>query len=190
VVNTSTGTITVSRAGSDLINGTTSISLRTKYDAVDLASDASSNWYIANRNVTVAAFYTGAPTGTLSGADNLVTFPTKVVDTHGAYSSGTFTVPAGFPGLYHVKAQARVNSSSATANQYFNLVIKQGGAAKATTTLRAEASSIDDRAPIVTAILNCAAGDTIEVYSNTNYSSATWNTSTTNSNIEIMRIGN
>lgn len=53
--NRSTGTLTIARAGSDLIyngqsGGTTSISLPNQWDSVTLQSDASSRWYVTSYN--------------------------------------------------------------------------------------------------------------------------------------------
>jgi hypothetical protein len=59
---------------------------------------------------TVAALYTGAPpTGTLNGSYNTVTYGTKVKDSHGAYSSGTYTVPVS--GLYDISAQLTISAT-------------------------------------------------------------------------------
>lgn len=59
---------------------------------------------------TVSALYTGAPpTGTLNGSFNLATFGTKVKDSHGAYSGGTYTIPVS--GQYDIAAQIGVSAT-------------------------------------------------------------------------------
>jgi hypothetical protein len=148
----------------------------------------SSNVQMSNDTDTrvVAAFYTGQPTGTLSAADNLVTYPTKVIDTHGSYSSGSYTVSV--PGVYRVNATLRLETASVTANQYFITRIKQSGVTKGTALLRAEAGSITDRIVAVSAMLNCVAGDTIQIYSNTDFTGVTYNSVSTASNLHIERL--
>jgi len=64
---------------------------------------------------SVSALYTGAPpTGTLTSAWNTTTFGTKVKDTHGAYSSGTYTVPVS--GTYSISATTRLSGTYAAGN--------------------------------------------------------------------------
>jgi hypothetical protein len=73
----------------------------------------------------VAANYTGAPpTGSLSAAFNLVTFGTKVVDTHGSYSAGLYTVRV--PGYYDLSAMIGLNGSW-SLNQVAQIVIQVDG---------------------------------------------------------------
>lgn len=64
---------------------------------------------------TVSALYTGAPpTGTLGAAYNTVTFGTKVKDSHGAYSSATYTVPTS--GQYDISAALAINANWTSGN--------------------------------------------------------------------------
>jgi hypothetical protein len=59
---------------------------------------------------TVGALYTGAPpTGTLTNSYNTTTFGTKVKDSHGAYSAGSYTVPVS--GQYDITARTRQNAT-------------------------------------------------------------------------------
>ena len=69
---------------------------------------------------TVAALYTGAPpTGTLNGAGfNTTTYATKVTDSHGAYSSGSYTIPVS--GRYNIAA---ANAQAATYAAGNNAVV-------------------------------------------------------------------
>ena len=148
----------------------------------------SSNVQMSNDTDTrvISAFYNGQPTGTLAGSDNLITIPTKVIDTSASMSSGTYTVPVA--GKYSVTAQVALNTTSATANQYFTLSIKQNGTLRAENVIRAEASSIDSRNPQVHAELDCSAGDTITLTSNTNMTSVTYNSTVTRSYVRIERL--
>lgn len=134
----------------------------------------------------ISAFYNGQPTGTLAGSDNLITIPTKVIDTSASMSSGTYTVPVA--GKYSVTAQVGLNTISATANQYFTLSVKQNGTLRAENVIRAEASSIDSRNAQVHAELDCSAGDTITLTSNTSMTSVTYNSTVARSYVKIERL--
>jgi len=56
------------------------------------------------------AYYTGTPpTGTLNASLNPITFGTKVWDSHGAYSGGTYTIP--FNGVWSFDSQVFITGS-------------------------------------------------------------------------------
>lgn len=77
---------------------------------------------------TISANYTGAPpTGTLNGSFNIVTFGTKVKDSHGAYSSGSYTVPTS--GQFDISSQVTI-SSTFSANQSIGIGIYVDGVQK------------------------------------------------------------
>ncbi|MCK9370529.1 hypothetical protein M0R04_11515 [Candidatus Dojkabacteria bacterium] len=60
---------------------------------------------VYQQEVSVSALYTGIPTGTLNSSLNTSTFPTKIKDSHNAYSSGTYAIPVS--GAYSISAQTR-----------------------------------------------------------------------------------
>ncbi len=62
---------------------------------------------------TVQAYYIGTPTGTLNGSLNTATVPTKVTDTHNAYSGGTYTVPVA--GYYNLSCQLGITGTGTGA---------------------------------------------------------------------------
>ena len=102
----------------------------------DTADSAVFEGWIVQGNQTigydevVSANYTGAPpTGTLAGdnVDRLVTFGTKVVDTHNAYASGIYTIPVS--GNYNIAASLNMGTStSSTVNQFTEISIFKNGA--------------------------------------------------------------
>lgn len=95
-------------------------------DAITIKGDATQTLSAGNRTLsisriagpnqiaaseTVSALYKGGPpTGTLGTAFNTVTFGTKVKDSHGAYSSGSYTIPVS--GQYDISAKIVISSSS------------------------------------------------------------------------------
>jgi hypothetical protein len=115
--NEITGILTIN-AGLALIAG---ITYRAVGQDISTNSDASSGYFVINaskspslvtipQNVSVSALYTGAPpTGTLTTAFNTTTFGTKVKDSHGAYSSGSYTVPLS--GCYDISATVAVTGT-------------------------------------------------------------------------------
>jgi hypothetical protein len=67
--DSSTNAVTITRAGSDTINGATSTTLNTQYEMVEIISDGTSAWYITNRTYpmswnTFTAAYTNGGTAT------------------------------------------------------------------------------------------------------------------------------
>jgi hypothetical protein len=68
----------------------------------------------------VGAYYNGSATGTVNSSYNTVTFPTRVLDTHNAYSGGVYTVPV--PGNYDISAFVNVQGSFAL-NQYVAVAV-------------------------------------------------------------------
>lgn len=113
---------------------------------------------------TVAALYYGAPTGTLNSSYNKVTLPTKRRDSHSAYSSGTYTVPAA--GTYSISAQLAINGTSVSgAGNYCGIYIN--GAlfiANKVLDITAGSSNFVNPNPSFQGV-DLKAGDTVEVYS-------------------------
>lgn len=126
------------------------------------------------------ALYTGTPTGTLANALNKATVPTKVSDTHNAYSSGDYTVSSS--GFYSITAQTTqsatyANGSAAVTSIAINgtssyIGIESAFAAGATT-LSPHVSV--HGVPLV-------AGQTVSVYTLNNGTSPTFTTPLTGAN--------
>lgn len=117
----------------------------------------------------VAACYTGTPTGTLNGSYNIATFPTKQVDTHNAYSGGTYTVPA--PGLYEINAFYDIQATI-TANQYATISIFKNGSGLPGAAYGPYLPAVAGTTPSISGYLcNLVAGDLITIRSLTNTSS-------------------
>jgi hypothetical protein len=70
-----------------------------------------------------------APTGTLSGSYNLITFDTKTIDPLDGYSTttGLYTTPSA--GIYYVHAFVRISHTSTAANQIVSLRFLRSGTA-------------------------------------------------------------
>lgn len=71
---------------------------------------------------SVSALYTGAPpTGSIGSAENLITFGTKVKDSHSAYntSTGEYTIPVS--GVYSISAAFRAVTTITTAGQIISV---------------------------------------------------------------------
>jgi hypothetical protein len=72
---------------------------------------------------SVSALYTGAPpTGTLNSSPNVVTYGTKVKDSHNAYSGGVYTIPVS--GTYDISALYTTSGTYALNDvQYISIYI-------------------------------------------------------------------
>lgn len=84
---------TIARAGSDTIDGATSLLLPSQYDNATIVSDGTATWHVVASNIQVYASYY------LSANSNAAhtNFDTKITDTHSAVTTGVgswvFTAP-------------------------------------------------------------------------------------------------
>lgn len=124
----------------------------------------------------VGANYAGTPTGTLNGSFNTVTYPTLVKDTHGSYSSGTYTVPSA--GVYDIAAQVDIGGTFA-ANQFAEIAVFINGVQKYAKGEFAGSSSNTELTPaIVVLAVPLNAGDLVTIRAVTNCSSPAFNAGT------------
>lgn len=119
----------------------------------------------------VAAFYTGTATGTISGADNNVTYGTKTSDTHNAYSSGTYTIPV--TGFYNISASVEATATSTT---YFLMQIAVNGTIIAKNGYRGVSTSASILPQVNAESIYLRAGDLVTIKSNTNGTGGTYST--------------
>lgn len=122
------------------------ISFRAVTTSTINGASTSPNWSITRisgpsqiaASESVSMLYTGTPvTGTLNSSFNIATFGTRVKDSHGAYSSGTYTVPVS--GVYDISAQILV-LTTLTLSQSVLLAIYVDGVLKYSTNAAAEGS--------------------------------------------------
>lgn len=109
---------------------------------------------------TVGALYTGAPpTGTLNSSDNIVTFGTKVKDSHGAYSGGVYTVPSA--GQYDVASHVYISGTFSAGNIIELKVVTSNGTYGAFHAVTASQSNVSVLVSVKSIPLK--AGDTISI---------------------------
>lgn len=152
--------VTIARAGSDTIDGQTSLLIPRQWDGVTVASDGSATWEVLAKNAPVIAVYQSTDGGTPATRLN---YNSSVVDTHSAVTTGSswvFTCP--IKGFYEVTA---FFYSSATAQKQINLV--QSGTTRASGYTSANSSG--QETAMATVIMDCAVGDTI--YATTDFAS-------------------
>lgn len=106
----------------------------------------------------VAASYTGCSGTLTSGVEASTTFTTKAVDTHSGYSGSVYTIPVA--GIYEVYACVRINGSNSDGDNATLRIYKTGGAVATNTEY---VSSNVEATVVVSAIVSCVAGDTIEI---------------------------
>lgn len=138
----------------------------------------------------VIAMYTGAPvTGTLNTGFNTVTYGTKVLDTHGAYSSGTYTVPTGCDGVYAISAQLQMSATYVLGNTQITAIAINGTTTYKGVDVAAAAIAID-YLPVNISAVRLKAGDTVIIQSLNSGTSPTFTGDATTNWFTIARIGN
>lgn len=131
----------------------------------------------------VAAVYNGTPTGTLAASNNLMTFPTKVQDTHAQYSSGLYTIPVS--GYYRCKARSVVGGTIVSGTSFYQISVARNGSA-VTASLKYASGTIEIEQEIDD-LIYFDAGQTASFLSNTNVTSPTFS-STIRNYMSIERI--
>lgn len=109
----------------------------------------------------IAAKYNGA-TATLTSSLSKVTFTTKVIDDTNSYSSGTYTVPVA--GKYKVSASLLIARVSTVSSNNLQIATYKGGIFQSGNIFRDQSTEPQSRSVLITDILDCKAGDTIEIY--------------------------
>lgn len=135
---------------------------------------------------TVAARYNSSST-TITSSPAKITFSSKDRDTHGAYSSGTYTIPVS--GWYSVKAQLAI-STTPTVDQSAGIFIYRNGAAIKQFLHRFKVASATGTDVAVGDDFYFNASDTLEVYANAEGTSPTISASSTRNTFSVVRVGN
>jgi hypothetical protein len=116
--------VSLKTTSSQTIGGLASanIILNTAKDSIRVVSDGA-NWQIASWEITVGAFYTGRPTGTIDGAtDNI--YPTKVTDPNTDYATGSGTYTARYAGKYTINIMASI---AVTTGSFTSVTLRKNG---------------------------------------------------------------
>lgn len=188
-IGSDSNAITIARAGSDTIDGLTSVRLATRYDAITIISDGSATWYVLASTSTIAGLFTGAPpTGTLNSSFNTVTFGTTVTNTHAAYASGTYTIPVA--GFYDISAQVDI-SGTFTAAQYGKIAIAVSGTPVYDSYCVAGNTSLGEVWPSICVTgLYFAAGATVSIQAGATGTGLSYTSDATTQYFSIRKVGN
>lgn len=183
----STNIITVATTSAQTIDGATTSTLNTRYDAMTLVSDGA-NWQVLDSTVAVNARYfaTASAPGT-NVSPNTVTYTTKDFDSHNAYSGGTYTIPV--IGKYQINASIFQGATTVAAGQPLVIFIFKNGVAISAIQLNfaAVASVV---ASLVSDVISCAAGDTIQIKAGNGGTTPNVTASNTANYFSIERAGN
>jgi len=135
---------------------------------------------------TVAARYTNTAGTTITNSLTSVPFATRAYDSHGSFSTPTYTVPVA--GKYRVSAVLSTQSVTlATTNEFQVQIFKTGTMAANAFTLGNGAAN--GQSVQVHTTIDCLAGDTLDVRARIS-SSVALSTTANNNFICIERIGN
>ena len=138
-------------------------------------------------------FRTGAvtPTGTIGSTfagSTTAIFSSALFDSHGAYSTSTGKYTVQSPGRYLINAHVRANGSLTAGGSFITVAFGKNGSEYADGILSystATASTSIDSAG--TCLMNCNAGDTIEIRAISN-AATTWTADTNRNYLEIIRM--
>ncbi len=114
----------------------------------------------SDTRVVAAIYNTSSQTIEVAGSGEVVALTNRVIDTHSAYSSGTYTVPV--PGLYRVSAIATLATGLWTSGNVITLAIRKNTVAQHFNRIYPLAIT-DEFACDVDGIISCVAGDTIDI---------------------------
>jgi hypothetical protein len=109
----------------------------------------------------VVSFKAQNATATLSTSASKVTYSTVVFDDLNAYSSGTYTVKVA--GKYKVHASLLVARTATVASNVVQIWVRYNGSNGQAVLLRDQSTEAQSRTIAITDILDCKAGDTIEI---------------------------
>lgn len=90
---------------------------------VKLLNGSSTNQAKSSTTTSIGLFAQGTPTGTLSAAENLVTFTNLISDPQSAYTGGAYTVPED--GYYSISVKLSITCTAATAGKLFFIYLKK-----------------------------------------------------------------
>lgn len=146
-------------------------------------SDSSSQRVVAFSNAG------GTVTGTLNSSFNKATYPSgsTLFDTHGVYSSGTYTV--GVAGKYLIMAASIMNFTATASGEsaiavYINSVKKSIGDIMSMVNTGSYVAN-----PSVMGLFDLKSGDTIEIYGLNGNTSPTYASSSTGNYFYVFRLG-
>lgn len=166
--------------------------------AYDIAGTADTFTYMTVKRVsgpaqiaasdTVGALYTGAPpTGTLAGAYNTTTFGTKVKDSHGAYSGGTYTVPVS--GIYDISASA-FHTATYILGSISKTAVFIDGVEKYTGVIATGGAQVYTAPPVSVESVPLLAGQLVTIRSFDNGTTPTFVTDAAVNFFSIVKVGN
>lgn len=135
---------------------------------------------------SVNARYHGA-TASLSGSSSAVTYSTKDFDSHNAYSGSTYTIPVS--GKYQINAGLIVGGTWALNGTYQLYIFKNGS--NVTEFLEYSGGAETNISGVLSDIVSCLAGDTIQIFCAASSTVPVINNSVTSRNwLSISRVGN
>lgn len=133
----------------------------------------------------VAAKYYGIPTGSIGSPHQTITYPTKAFDTHNAYSGGTYTIPVA--GIYEVYAYVEI-AGTESLNQSVNIATYKNGSVEDFMATTRAPGTVTNTGAGGSTLVNCVAGDTIQIKVFTDISSPSYVYADTTPRFTIKKI--
>jgi hypothetical protein len=141
-------------------------------------------------NETVAARYYTSAGPTINNTTPVITYGTKVFDTHGAMSGNTYTIPVS--GKYWFHMHVYTASTAYTAASFIEGLINKNGVLHSFLfSKRVDAAVTAPQGGNGSCIVDCSAGDTIQFRVGSGVSTTLNTTFTDSANyVDIYRVGN
>lgn len=139
---------------------------------------------------SISALYSGAPpTGSLGAAYNVVTYGTKIKDTHAAYSGGVWSCPGA--GSYSIVATLDIGATF-TGGQAIAVAIYKNGSTQIAQGYWKSTTSATIFQFVIASVQSypLLAGDTITVKSYCDGTSPSFSSTAVNNQFSIVRVGN
>lgn len=193
--NNGTGVITIARAGSDTIDGITSIKMGSQYDELVIAGDGVSAWNIIYYGITTAATYQLSTGQSITSSVVIVNYDTKLLDPLSSVTTGAswhYTVPVAGRYLVIGRFQTNAVASAAGNDAYVLQSYKNAAASLIIGEMYAPSTSAFQKSAGGGGVITCAAADTIDLRVNGTAGDAAHSlTANVNNNyVSIERIGN
>lgn len=136
-------------------------------------------------NETVSANYFAA-SATITGSFSAVTYSTKSFDSHSGYSGSTYTIPVS--GKYQINASLAITGTFAADNVGEIAIFKNGSQVTQGTAQTGASATLS--VPTTSQIIDCVAGDTIQIQAKSNASSPSVSASNFRNVFSLARVGN
>ena len=185
--DSSSNLVNLSTVGADKVDGINTTKFATRYDSLFLVSDGSSAWNVLSKDIGVSLKRFNVASTSITGT-SAVPFATASIDTHSGWSTDTYTCQV--PGKYTVSSHLLFTSTAFSGGANAFLQLYKNGSLDTELDLFWAQTGFTGRPSVNgSTVVNCAVGDTLQIYLVTSTTFTLSSSANTNS-VSINRIGN